>query len=229
MPLVPVAWSSLAPLVSSSAPARPAVRNGVRRHGKIRGFGVAADIHVGGGIERDGHRFVAARSAQEGGPQPRAGGVELGHKSVAHRIGAIADGCAPRILRLEHARARGKIGRLGAARDIGVAAAIDRYAVADVGRAAAQIRGIDEAVASGIQFGHEGVAVRNQPGLDRLAGERVGLVTFAGTAFLQSPLSADYEILREFLPMLGPDYLPEGGTTAIPRPVSAPAPPSKVA
>jgi len=48
--------------------------------------------------------------------------------------------------------------------------------------------------------------------LDRLRGERVGLVLFSGTAFLQSPLSADYEILREFLPALNPDYLPEGGT-----------------
>lgn len=48
--------------------------------------------------------------------------------------------------------------------------------------------------------------------LDSLKGERVGLVLFAGTAFLQSPLSADYEILREFLPALGPAYLPEGGS-----------------
>jgi Ca-activated chloride channel family protein len=48
--------------------------------------------------------------------------------------------------------------------------------------------------------------------LDHLKGERVGLVVFSGTAFLQAPLSADYEILREFLPSLGPDYLPEGGT-----------------
>jgi Ca-activated chloride channel family protein len=48
--------------------------------------------------------------------------------------------------------------------------------------------------------------------LDRLKGERVGLIVFSGTAFLQAPMSADYEILREFLPVLGPDYLPEGGT-----------------
>ncbi len=48
--------------------------------------------------------------------------------------------------------------------------------------------------------------------LDSLKGERVGLVLFAGTAFLQSPLSADYEVLREFLPALDPDYLPEGGS-----------------
>jgi len=48
--------------------------------------------------------------------------------------------------------------------------------------------------------------------LENLAGERVGLVVFSGTAFLQSPLSSDYEILVEFLPALGPDFLPEGGT-----------------
>ncbi len=48
--------------------------------------------------------------------------------------------------------------------------------------------------------------------LDKLRGERVGLIVFSGTAFLQSPISSDYEILREFLPALGPDYLPEGGT-----------------
>ena len=48
--------------------------------------------------------------------------------------------------------------------------------------------------------------------LDRLAGERVGLIVFSGTAFLQSPMSADYEILREFLPSLAPDFMPEGGT-----------------
>jgi Ca-activated chloride channel family protein len=48
--------------------------------------------------------------------------------------------------------------------------------------------------------------------LEKLRGERVGLAVFSGTAFLQSPLSADYEILREFLPALGPEFLPEGGT-----------------
>lgn len=48
--------------------------------------------------------------------------------------------------------------------------------------------------------------------LEKLAGERVGLVVFSGTAFLQCPLSSDYEILREFLPALNPAFLPEGGT-----------------
>ncbi len=48
--------------------------------------------------------------------------------------------------------------------------------------------------------------------LERLDGERVGLLVFSGTAFLQCPLSSDYEILREFLPELDPGFLPEGGS-----------------
>jgi Ca-activated chloride channel homolog len=48
--------------------------------------------------------------------------------------------------------------------------------------------------------------------LDDLRGERVGLVVFAGTAFLQVPLSADYEVLNEFLPSMNPAFMPVGGT-----------------
>jgi Ca-activated chloride channel family protein len=47
---------------------------------------------------------------------------------------------------------------------------------------------------------------------DELKGERLGLLPFAGTAFLQSPLSADYEIFRTFLDELGPDMIPAGGS-----------------
>jgi Ca-activated chloride channel family protein len=48
--------------------------------------------------------------------------------------------------------------------------------------------------------------------LDKLSGESVGLTVFAGTAFVQVPLSPDYQIVREFLPSLDPDYMPVGGT-----------------
>jgi Ca-activated chloride channel homolog len=48
--------------------------------------------------------------------------------------------------------------------------------------------------------------------LDGLQGESVGLVVFAGTAFVQVPLSPDYRIIREFLPSLDTDYLPRGGS-----------------
>ena len=48
--------------------------------------------------------------------------------------------------------------------------------------------------------------------LDELQGERVGLAVFAGTSFLQVPLSSDYEVLRDILPGLDPSYLPQAGT-----------------
>jgi Ca-activated chloride channel family protein len=48
--------------------------------------------------------------------------------------------------------------------------------------------------------------------LDGLHGESVGLVVFAGTAFVQVPLSPDYQIVREFMPSLDTDYLPRGGS-----------------
>ena len=47
---------------------------------------------------------------------------------------------------------------------------------------------------------------------DELKGERLGLLPFAGTAFLQCPLSADYDIFRTFLEELGPDLIPAGGS-----------------
>lgn len=48
--------------------------------------------------------------------------------------------------------------------------------------------------------------------LDRLTGDRVGLVGFAGSAFLQCPLTQDYGGFHLFLGALTPDYLPVGGT-----------------
>lgn len=48
--------------------------------------------------------------------------------------------------------------------------------------------------------------------LDSLQGESVGLIVFAGTAFLQSPMSPDYQILRSFLKQLNPSFVPQGGT-----------------
>lgn len=48
--------------------------------------------------------------------------------------------------------------------------------------------------------------------LDGLHGERAGLIVFAGVAYVQVPLSSDYQILREFLPSLEPGYVPRGGS-----------------
>lgn len=48
--------------------------------------------------------------------------------------------------------------------------------------------------------------------LDAMRGENVGLVVFAGTSFVQVPMSPDYQIIREFLPSLDPNYMPVGGS-----------------
>ncbi len=48
--------------------------------------------------------------------------------------------------------------------------------------------------------------------LGMLKGDRVGLVAFAGTAFLQCPLTIDYEAFYLFLNVLSPEFLPVGGT-----------------
>jgi Ca-activated chloride channel homolog len=48
--------------------------------------------------------------------------------------------------------------------------------------------------------------------LGRLRGDRVGLVAFAGTAFLQCPLTIDYAAFHLFLNAMHPDMMPVGGT-----------------
>lgn len=48
--------------------------------------------------------------------------------------------------------------------------------------------------------------------LAMLRGDRVGLVAFSGTAFLQCPLTVDYSAFDLFLNVLTPEYLPLGGT-----------------
>ncbi len=48
--------------------------------------------------------------------------------------------------------------------------------------------------------------------LTMLQGDRAGLVAFAGTAFLQCPLTLDYDAFNLFLKALTPEFLPVGGT-----------------
>ena len=48
--------------------------------------------------------------------------------------------------------------------------------------------------------------------ISRLEGDRVGLVAFAGEAFVQSPLTVDYAASRMFLRAMGPDLIPVPGT-----------------
>jgi Ca-activated chloride channel family protein len=48
--------------------------------------------------------------------------------------------------------------------------------------------------------------------LPMLQGDRVALVAFAGTSFLQCPLTTDYDAFATTLEELGPDEIPRGGT-----------------
>jgi Ca-activated chloride channel family protein len=48
--------------------------------------------------------------------------------------------------------------------------------------------------------------------LDNMRAEDAGLIVFAGTSFVQVPKSPDYQIIREFMPILEPNYMPKGGS-----------------
>jgi len=48
--------------------------------------------------------------------------------------------------------------------------------------------------------------------LNKLPGDRVGLIGFAGTAFVQCPLTVDYEAFRLTLQDASPGIMPRGGT-----------------
>jgi Ca-activated chloride channel homolog len=48
--------------------------------------------------------------------------------------------------------------------------------------------------------------------LDELKGDRVGVVAFAGDAFIQCPLTSDYAAAKMFLKAVDPEQMPQGGT-----------------
>jgi len=48
--------------------------------------------------------------------------------------------------------------------------------------------------------------------LEKLRGDRIGLIAFAGTAFVQCPLTVDYEAFRLTLKDADPRIIPRGGT-----------------
>ena len=48
--------------------------------------------------------------------------------------------------------------------------------------------------------------------IEKLEGDRVGLIAFAGKAFIQCPLTLDYGAARMFLDVMEPDLIPVPGT-----------------
>ena len=58
-----------------------------------------------------------------------------------------------------------------------------------------------------------GVVVLGAQGLlEKLEGDRVGLIAFAGQAFLECPLTLDYDAFRQSLEAVDPDIIALGGT-----------------
>lgn len=51
--------------------------------------------------------------------------------------------------------------------------------------------------------------------IDQLQGDRIGLVAFAGDAFVQSPLTVDYGAALMFLRTMEPDLMPVPGTDVV--------------
>lgn len=56
---------------------------------------------------------------------------------------------------------------------------------------------------------------------ERLQGDRIGLIAFAGSAFMICPLTTDYDAFRQVLNETGPDTIPLGGSdlTTVPAEV----------
>jgi Ca-activated chloride channel homolog len=48
--------------------------------------------------------------------------------------------------------------------------------------------------------------------LDELKGDRIGIVAFAGDAYVQCPLTSDYEAAKMFLRAIDPNQMQQGGT-----------------
>ena len=48
--------------------------------------------------------------------------------------------------------------------------------------------------------------------LTHLKGDRVGVIAFAGSSFLQAPLTSDFAATRDTLAELDTDIIPRGGT-----------------
>ena len=58
----------------------------------------------------------------------------------------------------------------------------------------------------------ERVKLATQDLIDQLPGDRVGLIAFAGRAFLQAPLTIDYDAVVDSINELDTKIIPEGGT-----------------
>src|SRR5262249_11126686 len=120
----------------------------MRCDGKIGGKGLAGDKGVARGVQRYARAHIGFASAEVGGiEQGRAGGIQLAHEGID----------SPGESRLEGARGGGEIGGKGLAGDIGGDQRIEHYGKTLVSVTSAQIGGVDQTRAGGVQLADKGI------------------------------------------------------------------------
>ena len=130
-------------------------------------MGGACHVGVARAVHGDALATVVTAAPEEGGvDEGGAGGIELRREGGAtvYRT-AIAEG-------LEGPGCRREVGGSGAPRHVGVARAVHGDAVAEVIATPAEVGGVDEGGAGGIEFRHEGgtTTVLRTVGAGRLEG-----------------------------------------------------------
>ncbi len=151
-------------------------------------------LAVLGVVQLSRRRALLTRTA---GPQARRVAPRAGTARPAGRLGASLTGLALLALALS----RPQCGtRTELARRLGV----DLVVALDVSRSM-QARDVkpDRLGRAKLELGSL---------LDRLAGDRVGVVVFAGQAFVQCPLTTDYAAARLLLRAVSPRSVPQQGT-----------------
>src|SRR5439155_688762 len=130
---------------------------GAGGRGEVGGKGNPRHVGVAAGVHGDAEAVVNVTPAEVGGVDEHgAGGIELGHEGV---FGAAEGG-------LEGAGGRGEGGGIGEARHVGVAEGVHGDAEAVVNATPAEVGGVDEPGAGGIELGYEGVFGAAEGGLE---------------------------------------------------------------
>lgn len=147
-----------------------------------------------GAVQLHRRRALLARLA---GPQARRVAPAAGAARPAARLGLSVTGLA--LLALALARPQ-----CGTRAELATRSGVDLVVALDVSRSM---------LARDVKPDRLGRAVLEVGALlDGLAGDRVGVVVFAGEAFVQCPLTTDYAAARLFLRAVGPQSVPRQGS-----------------
>ena len=128
--------------------------------------GQSRNVGVAGGVHCDAYALIETGASEKSGvEETAAGGIELGHEGIS----------GTNVVRLESTSGRGEVDRFRLPRNVGVAGAVhcDGEAVIGIGSsetAAAEISGVNQAAAGGIERGHKGIGVTTKGRLKSPSG-----------------------------------------------------------